>query len=277
MKKLLKRRPVDILLDILTVLMLTVSLFPLYYMIVQSIVDWKFVDKTVIPSHFSLASFDYLFHTTNANDAMMWLRALGNSLLVCVPVTVVALSVGLLAGYAMTKLKNFKRKQIIFNMLLFEMFFPVIMLLVPKYVILKGLANSYAGMIVPTMISTWAIFMYINFFKTLPNEIFEAARMDGANTFRILYHIAIPSTMPITTIVFLTIFMQRWNELMWDMLIAPSTRFQTLNVLITTRFNMMAQHPGPLYAASVILTLPIVILFLCFSKNFREGIHFMLK
>ena len=96
------------------------------------------------------------------------------------PVTVVALSVGLLAGYAMTKLKNFKRKQIIFNMLLFEMFFPVIMLLVPKYVILKGLANSYAGMIVPTMISTWAIFMYINFFKTLPNEVFEAARMDGA-------------------------------------------------------------------------------------------------
>ena len=101
--------------------------------------------------------------------------------------------------------------------------------------------------------------------------------MDGANTFRILYHIAIPSTMPITTIVFLTIFMQRWNELMWDMLIAPSTKFQTLNVLITTRFNMMAQHPGPLYAASVILTLPIVILFLCSSKNFREGIHFMLK
>jgi len=171
MKKLLKRRPVDIFLDLLTVLLLTVSLFPLYYMIVQSVVDWKFVDKTVIPSHFSLASYDYLFHTTNANDAMMWLRALGNSLLVCVPVTLVALSVGLLAGYAMTKLKNFNRKQIIFNMLLFEMFFPVIMRLVPKYVILKGMANSYAGMIVPTMISTWAIFMYINFFKTLPDEI----------------------------------------------------------------------------------------------------------
>lgn len=81
MKKLLKRRPVDIFLDLLTVLLLTVSLFPLYYMIVQSIVDWKFVDKTVIPSHFSPASYDYLFHTTNANDAMMWLRALGNSLL----------------------------------------------------------------------------------------------------------------------------------------------------------------------------------------------------
>lgn len=278
MKKILKRRrPIDIFLDILTLLLILVSLFPLYYMTLQSVVDWPTVDKTIIPKNLSLASYDYLFHSTNSGDTMMWLRALGNSLLVCIPVTLVALSVGLLVGYAMTKLKHFNGKRIIFNLLLFEMFFPKIMLLVPKYMILKDLANTYAGMIIPTMISTWAIFMYINYFETLPNEVFEAARVDGANTFRILYHIAMPATLPITTIVFLTTFMQRWNELMWDMLIAPSTRFQTLNVLISTRFNMMAQHPGPLYAASVILTLPIVILFLCFSRNFREGIHFMLK
>ena len=278
MKKILKRRkPVDIFLDILTLLLILVSLFPLYYMTLQSVVDWTTVDKTIIPKNLSLASYDYLFRSTNSGDTMMWLRALGNSLLVCIPVTLVALSVGLLVGYAMTKLKHFNGKRIIFNLLLFEMFFPKIMLLVPKYMILKDLANTYAGMIIPTMISTWAIFMYINYFETLPNEVFEAARVDGANTFRILYHIAMPATLPITTIVFLTTFMQRWNELMWDMLIAPSTRFQTLNVLISTRFNMMAQHPGPLYAASVILTLPIVILFLCFSRNFREGIHFMLK
>lgn len=278
MKKILKRRkPIDIFLDILTLLLILVSLFPLYYMILQSVVDWTTVDKTIIPKNLSLASYDYLFHSTNSGDTMMWLRALGNSLLVCIPVTLVALSVGLLVGYAMTKLKHFNGKRLIFNLLLFEMFFPKIMLLVPKYMILKDLANTYAGMIIPTMISTWAIFMYINYFETLPNEVFEAARVDGANTFRILYHIAMPATLPITTIVFLTTFMQRWNELMWDMLIAPSTRFQTLNVLISTRFNMMAQHPGPLYAASVILTLPIVILFLCFSRNFREGIHFMLK
>lgn len=278
MKKILKRRrPIDIFLDILTLLLILVSLFPLYYMTLQSVVDWTTVDKTIIPKNLSLASYDYLFHSTNSGDTMMWLRALGNSLLVCIPVTLVALSVGLLVGYAMTKLKHFNGKRIIFNLLLFEMFFPKIMLLVPKYMILKDLANTYSGMIIPTMISTWAIFMYINYFETLPNEVFEAARVDGANTFRILYHIAMPATLPITTIVFLTTFMQRWNELMWDMLIAPSTRFQTLNVLISTRFNMMAQHPGPLYAASVILTLPIVILFLCFSRNFREGIHFMLK
>lgn len=272
-----RRRPTDLLLNILTVFLVIISLFPLYYMILQSLVDWSSVDKTILPTSLSLASYDYLFNSTNSSDTMMWLRALGNSLLVGLPVTLIALSVGLLVGYAMTKLKHFSGKWIVFNLLLFEMFFPKIMLLVPKYVILKDLANSYAGMIIPTMISTWAIFMYINYFETLPDEVFEAARVDGANTFRILFHIAMPATRPITTIVFLTTFMSRWNELMWDMLIAPSTQFQTLNVLISTRFNMMSQHPGPLYAASVILTVPIVVLFLCFSKNFREGIHFMLK
>lgn len=266
-----------IFLNLLTALLLILSLFPLYYMLLQSLVDWKTVDKTVIPKNLSLESYRYLFQSTNAGDAFMWIRALGNSLLVCIPVTMIALAIGLLVGYAMTKHRHFNGKRLIFNLLLFEMFFPKIMLLVPKYIILKDLANSYTGMIVPTMISTWAIFMYINYFETLPNEVFEAARVDGANTFRILYHVAVPSTLPITTIVFLTTFMNRWNELMWDMLIAPSTKFQTLNVLLSTRFNMMSNLPGPLYAAAVILTLPIVILFLCFSKNFREGIHFMLK
>ena len=73
------------------------------------------------------------------------------------------------------------------------------------------------------------------------------------------------------------IFMQRWSELMWDMLIAPNIQMQTLNVLISTQFKPMGAFPGPMYAASVILTLPIIILFLCFSKYFKEGISFMLK
>lgn len=272
-----KRKVIDIFLNLITVFLLMASLFPLYYMILQSFVGWKTVDKTIIPRNLSLESYKYLFFSTNSGDAFMWIRSLCNSLIVCIPVTFSALAVGLLVGYAMTKLKHFNGKKIIINLLLFEMFFPKVMLLVPKYVILKNLANTYAGMILPTMISTWAIFMYINYFQTLPDEVFEAARVDGAGTFRILYHIAMPSTLPISVIVFLTIFMQRWNELMWDMLISPGTKFQTLNVLLSTRFNMMSNLPGPLYAATVILTVPIVILFLCFSKHFREGVNFMLK
>ena len=121
------------------------------------------------------------------------------------------------------------------------------------------------------------IFMYINYFRTLPDAVFEAARIDGAGNLRIIATIAFPITKSVTTIVFLSIFMQRWSELMWDMLISPSIEMQTLNVLISTQFKPMGAFPGPMYAASVILTLPIIVLFLCFSKYFKEGISFMLK
>ena len=139
------------------------------------------------------------------------------------------------------------------------------------------MANKYVGMIIPLSISVWAIFMYINYFRTLPDAVFEAARIDGAGNLRIIATIAFPITKSVTTIVFLSIFMQRWSELMWDMLISPSIEMQTLNVLISTQFKPMGAFPGPMYAASVILTLPIIVLFLCFSKYFKEGISFMLK
>lgn len=272
-----KRKVSGIVLTVATVVLLVISLFPLYYMVLQSLTPWKSVDKSLIPKDLTLKSYQYLIETTNSGDPLMWIRAFGNSVIVCLPVTAVAIISGLLIGYATSKLPHFKGRKIIINLLLLEMFFPSVILLVPKYMIMKNWANSYAGMIAPTMISVWAIFMYVNYFKSLPDEIFEAAKMDGAGILRIIWNIAIPATKSITVIVFLTIFMQRWNELMWDMLISPKIGYQTLNVLISTRFNVMSNQPGPLYAASVILTLPIVILYLCFSKHFKEGINFMLK
>lgn len=119
--------------------------------------------------------------------------------------------------------------------------------------------------------------MYINYFKTVPATVFEAAKIDGASEWKVLMKIALPSTKSISIIVFLSVFMTRWNELMWDMLVAPDVRMQTLNVMISTQFNQNSTVPGPMYAASVVLTLPVIILFLCFSKYFKEGINFMLK
>ena len=104
--------------------------------------------------------------------------------------------------------------------------------------------------------------MYINYFKTVPSTVFEAAKIDGASDFKILMKIALPSTKSISIIVFLSVFMTRWNE---------------LNVMISTQFNQNSTIPGPMYAASVVLTLPVIVLFLCFSKYFKEGINFMLK
>ena len=259
-----------------TLTLLAISLFPYYYMVLQSFTSWDQVDKVMVPHGFTLRSYEYLIGKGGATNSMMLVRALINSFLVAFPTAVISVIIGLCNGYSVCKLK-FKGERFIMDSLLFQMFFPTIILLVPRYMIAKPMANTYGGMIIPMCISIWAIFMYINYFKTLPNEVFEAAKIDGAGELRIIFYIAFPITKSVTTIVFLSIFMQRWSELMWDMLIAPNIQMQTLNVLISTQFKPMGAFPGPMYAASVILTLPIIILFLCFSKYFKEGISFMLK
>ena len=264
------------ILTVITLLLLIISLFPFYYMVVQSFTQWDMVDKVLIPQGFTLRSYEYLISKGGASNSMMWVRALINSFIVSFPTALISVAVGLGIGYSVTKLR-FGGKKFIMNTLLFQMFFPAIILLVPRYMIAKPMTNKYVGMIIPLSISVWAIFMYINYFRTLPDAVFEAARIDGAGNLRIIATIAFPITKSVTTIVFLSIFMQRWSELMWDMLISPSIEMQTLNVLISTQFKPMGAFPGPMYAASVILTLPIIVLFLCFSKYFKEGISFMLK
>lgn len=261
---------------VITLTLLAISLFPYYYMVLQSFTAWDQVDKVMVPHGFTLRSYEYLIGKGGATNSMMWVRALVNSFLVAFPTAIISVIIGLCNGYSVCKLK-FKGERFIMDTLLFQMFFPTIILLVPRYMIAKPMANTYGGMIIPMCISIWAIFMYINYFKTLPNEVFEAAKIDGAGELRIIFYIAFPITKSVTTIVFLSIFMQRWSELMWDMLIAPNIQMQTLNVLISTQFKPMGAFPGPMYAASVILTLPIIILFLSFSKYFKEGISFMLK
>ena len=261
---------------VITLTLLAISLFPYYYMVLQSFTAWDQVDKVMVPHGFTLRSYEYLIGKGGATNSMMWVRALVNSFLVAFPTAIISVIIGLCNGYSVCKLK-FKGERFIMDTLLFQMFFPTIILLVPRYMIPKPMANTYGGMIITMCISIWAIFMYINYFKTLPNEVFEAAKIDGAGELRIIFYIAFPITKSVTTIVFLSIFMQRWSELMWDMLIAPNIQMQTLNVLISTQFKPMGAFPGPMYAASVILTLPIIILFLCFSKYFKEGISFMLK
>jgi multiple sugar transport system permease protein len=173
----------------------------------------------------------------------------------------------------------FKGKNTINNVILFQMFFPAIILLIPSFLIVKelGLYDTYWGMIIPKSVSLWAIFMYTNFFKAIPNEILEAAKIDGAGDLKILFRIVLPMSKSITTIIFLFLFMERWVELLWDMLVVKSQNLLTLNVLLAQMFGPYGAYPGPMYAASVILTLPIIILFIVFSKNFKEGMQFTLK
>jgi len=188
------------------------------------------------------------------------------------------MATAVLVGYSLTKIK-FKGSGFINNVILFQMFYPAVILLIPLFLIIRhfGLYDTYWAMILPKAVSLWAIFMYTNYFRSIPNEVIEAAKIDGAGTFRIIISIILPMSKSITTIIFLFLFMERWVELLWDMLVVNDENLKTLNVLLAQMFGPYGAYPGPMYAASVLLTLPILILFIIFSRNFKKGMDFVLK
>lgn len=257
---------------------LVVMVFPYFYMLVQSLAPWDQVNRVVIPSAVTLRSYTWIITGGQVGDPKPWLPALFNSFLVTTADTVSRLVVAALAGYALGVLV-FRGRSLVNNFILFHMFYPGIILLVPTFLIVRqlGLYNTYLGMIVPLLVDVWAIFMYANFFKSVPMETIEAARMDGASEARIVWNIMMPMSSSITTVIFLFLFMQRWIELMWDLIVVKDPNKQTLNVLLATLFGPFGGFPGPLYAAAVLLTFPVLLLFIIFSKRFVRGIEFTVK
>jgi multiple sugar transport system permease protein len=185
---------------------------------------------------------------------------------------------GAIVGYALSILK-FRGQRFINSFILFQMFYPGIILLVPTFLIIRymGLYNTYWAMLLPKVVSLWAIFMLTSFFRSIPLDIIEAARLDGANELMIIFRMMLPMSRSIVTIIFLFVFMDRWNELLWDTIVVKDSSTQTLNVLLSTMFGPYGTYPGPLYAAGAILTFPLLVLFLIFSRNFVKGVQMVLR
>ena len=257
---------------------LVVSLFPYVYMVLQSLAPWSQVNRVFVPTQLTLRSYDWLLRGSAITLARPWLRALGNSALVSVTSTLLVLASALMVGYALARLR-FRGRGFLYQALLFQMFYPAIILLVPTFLIIRwlGLYDTYTAMVLPKAVNLWAIFMYASFFRSLPQEVIEAARMDGASELRVVFRIALPMSVPITTVVGLFVFMERWSELMWDLVVVKRYEMMTLNVLIATMSGPYASYPGPLYAAGTLLTLPILLAFLLASRYFTQGIQLVFK
>lgn len=255
-----------------------IAVTPYVYMVLQSLAPWNEVDRRLIPSELTLRSYEWLLQGSRTVAPKPWLRALLNSAVVTASSTVLMVVSALVVAYALSRLR-FRGQQFIYNVILFQMFYPAIVILVPTFLIVRtlGLYNTYWGMIIPKALSLWAIFMYTSFFKSIPQEIIDAARIDGLSELGIVFRIVLPMSVPITAVITLFLFVERWSELLWDLIVIQEETLMTLNVLIATMSGPYGNYPGPLYGASVILTLPIIILFLAFSKYFRQGFQLVLK
>ena len=263
---------------LIAIALLLIMVFPYIYMVLNSFADWDQVDKKLIPSHFTLKSYEWLLGGGEAVIPRPWLSAFFNSFIVSAGSTFLMMVTAIMVAYALAKIP-FKGRNTINNFILFQMFFPAIILLIPTFLVIQriGMYDSYWGMILPKAMSLWAVFMYTNFFRAIPETFIEAAKLDGASDLQIMFKIVMPMSKSITTVIFLFLFMERWTELLWDMLVVKSDNMLTLNVLLSQMFGTYCGYPGPMYAASVLLTMPIIIIFLIFAKKFQEGMQFTLK
>ena len=261
------------ILTVITLLLLGVSLFPFYYMVVQSFTQWDMVDKVLIPQGFTLRSYEYLISKGGASNSMMWVRALVNSFIVSLPTALISVAVGLGIGYSVTKLR-FGGKKFIMNTLLFQMFFPAIILLVPRYMIAKPMANKYVGMIIPLSISVWAIFMYINYFRTLPDAVFEAARIDGATRFQKIIYITLPGIMPTTVILLImqmgSLFSSDFQKIL--LMYSPSI-YETADVISTYTYRYGIENANYGYASAIGLMMSVIsFIFVWIANGFSRKV-----
>ncbi|MGM0828951.1 MAG: carbohydrate ABC transporter permease [Bacillota bacterium] len=260
------------------VTLLLIMIYPYIYMVLNSFAEWDQVDEKFFPTDFTLKSYEWLLGGGETVIPRPWLNAFMNSFIVSAGSTLLMMVSAVMVSYALAKIP-FKGRETVNNFILFQMFFPAIILLIPTFLVIQkvGMYDSYWGMILPKAMSLWAVFMYTNFFKAIPETFIEAAKLDGASDWQIMYKIVLPMSKSITTVIFLFLFMERWTELLWDMIVVNSDDMLTLNVLLSQMFGPYGGYPGPMYAASVLLTLPIIIIFLLFAKKFQEGMQFTLK
>jgi multiple sugar transport system permease protein len=179
-----------------------------------------------------------------------------------------------LAGYALAQL-HFRGRSLLFVMMLLLLMVPFQLLIIPLYVLIVrnyGLGNSYLGMIAPFAINSTAVFIFRQYFMQLPKELFDAARIDGANELRILTRVALPLVRPALLTAMLLTFIGPWNEYLWPFLITKQQRMEPLAVALANYMNTVqstvANPFGTILAGAFVLAVPAVVLFLAFQRYF---------
>ncbi|MGA5702735.1 carbohydrate ABC transporter permease [Peterkaempfera bronchialis] len=227
---------------------------------------------SLIPNPFSLASYQRLFGSGVAGDAVPFPHWLANSVLVTLFVTAGRVFFDSLAGYALARL-DFRGRKLLFNGLLTVMAVPGVVLLIPKFLVLNqlGIFDTYAGMIIPLMVDAAGVFIMRQFFVSLPKEVEEAARIDGAGVFRTFWSVVLPMARPALITLTILSFQGSWNEFTHFLVATQSPQYETLTTglahFVSGSLSAGTQYPLKLTAA-LLATIPVAILFFVFQRHF---------
>ncbi|MDT0115862.1 carbohydrate ABC transporter permease [Microbacterium sp. PRF11] len=249
-------------------------LFPFWYMIVGSLQtnpDTSIAGAFPHPSNLTTENY------TAIDGRINLLQGLANSGIFTGGVILGTIVFGVLAGYALAVLK-WRGRSAVFALVLLVQVIPFQLLMIPLYVMIArdyGLSDSYLGMILPFFINSTAVVIFRQYFLQLPKELFDAARIDGANEFRLLWSVALPLVRPALLTAVLLTFIGPWNEFLWPFLITKEAAMQPLAVSLANFISNIAASTtnpfGAMMAGAVVLAAPAVALFLIFQRYFTSN------
>lgn len=222
---------------------------------------------TLLPE--SWAPTNYIEALSRFNFA----QYLTNSVVVTVGATILTLAINSMAAYALAKY-NFRGKNFLFIVTLATIMIPLQVILLPVYQVVAslGLVNTLWGMIIPAAATPTGVFLLRQYMLSIPDELIEAARVDGAGEFRIFARIVLPLCTPALAVVAIFSVMWRWSDFLWPLVVAQSESVYTLPVALA-RFNAEETVPFNLILAmGVVSTIPVLILFLIFQRQIATGI-----
>lgn len=199
-----------------------------------------------------------------------------NGVIVTVTIFVIQVLVALPCAYALAKLRWLGR-DLVFKLVLFCLLIPPQAIAIPVYLLLfkLNLLDSYAALIVPWTISVFGIFLMRQFFMTVPDDLIDAARMDGMSEFAIVWRVMLPTAIPALTAFGIFSVIAHWNDYFWPLIVLSSQEYYTPALGVATfRTAEVGYVFGPLMAASTIVIAPLVIAFLLAQRRFIEGIAF---
>ncbi len=196
-----------------------------------------------------------------------------NSLSTSAIVTVGAMFSSALAGYIFAKFR-FRGKRLLFVVILATMMVPFQIVMVPTYIIISklNLVNDLSAIVIPYLVSAFGIFLAKQFIEAIPNELIEAARMDGASEFRTFWSLVIPQIKPALSALAIFSFMASWNNYLWPLIILNEESKMTVPLALVFFNGQNVVNYNVVMSAAVLIMIPVVVIFLIFQKQFIKGL-----
>lgn len=250
---------------------LLVMIVPFAWMLLSSIKPEAEVlrsSSSWLPARPTIDNYDRLFTRLDMGRYFL------NSTVVAVAVTLGNLAFGTMLGYALAKLE-FRGKRALFGLVLGTLMVPGVVTFVPLFVLVAniGLTNTLPGMFLPFVAGPFGVFLMRQFILALPDELIQAARVDGASELRIFGSVILPLCGPALATLAILTFLGSWNQFLWPLVVAQTENMYTLPVgLALAAIGQNSTQYGLLLAGAVVVVLPVIAVFLALQRHFVEGV-----